>query len=226
MRIFLQRFLIHYNLHIVLYSGENTDGSEIIISDFPDAVTSSAYACVELSTDYIGSPEQIRRSYWLHNTYHLHDLPILIERLISPGSNEEVLNIVSPVLPANTQFNTVMVLVVDDHPINRHLLADQLKSIGFQTAMANDGLDALEYLQKGHVDIILTDVNMPNMDGYALTTHLRNREYELPIIGVTANALAEEKQRCIDAGMNDCLSKPVSLITLRQILGEIRNIGA
>ncbi|WP_445497359.1 two-component system sensor histidine kinase RcsC [Photorhabdus sp. SF281] len=227
---FLQRLLIHHGLHIVLYSGQNTDGSEITISDFSDAVTSPVYVCVELSTDYIGSPEQIRKSYWLHNTYHLHDLPILIERLISQGNNE-MLNTVSLVSPANTsfdtitQFNTIMVLVVDDHPINRHLLTDQLKSIGFQTAMANDGLDALEYLKKGRVDIILTDVNMPNMDGYTLTTHLRNAEYELPIIGITANALAEEKQRCIDAGMNDCLSKPVSLVTLRQMLSEVRHIG-
>ncbi len=62
---------------------------------------------------------------------------------------------------------------------------------------------------------------MPNMDGYALTMYLRNEGCKLPIIGITANALAEEKQRCIDAGMNDCLSKPVSLVTLRQVLTEM-----
>ncbi|NHB93637.1 two-component system sensor histidine kinase RcsC [Photorhabdus cinerea] len=222
---FLQRFLIYHGLQIVLYHGQNTDSSEIIISDFSDAVITPIYAYIELSTAYIGSPEQIRENYWLHNTYYLHDLTTLIDRLISPGNNE-VLNTALPVLQASTELNTMMVLVVDDHPINRYLLTDQLKSIGFQTAMANDGLDALEYLKKGYVDIILTDVNMPNMDGYALTTHLRNKGCELPIIGITANALAEEKQRCIDAGMNDCLSKPVSLATLKQALTEVRSISA
>lgn len=222
---FLQRFLIYHGLQLVVYNGQHTDGSEIIISDFSDAVITPIYAYVELSTSHIGSLEQIRENYWLHNTYHLHDLAILIERLISPGNNE-VLNIALPVLQASTWLNTIMVLVVDDHPINRYLLTDQLKSIGFQTAMANDGLDALEYLKKECVDIILTDVNMPNMDGYALTMYLRNKGCELPIIGITANALAEEKQRCIDAGMNDCLSKPVSLVTLRQVLTEVGSISA
>ncbi|MCC8456401.1 two-component system sensor histidine kinase RcsC [Photorhabdus aegyptia] len=217
---FLQRFLVHHGLHTILYSGQSTDGSEIIISDFPDAVTSPVYGYIELSTDYIGSPEQIRENYWLHNTYHLHDFPVMIERLISSNHNV-VLNTAPPVFQVNTRFNTIMVLVVDDHPINRRLLADQLKSIGFQTVMANDGLDALEYLKEGGIDIILTDVNMPNMDGYALTMYLRNEGCKLPIIGITANALAEEKQRCIDAGMNDCLSKPVSLVTLRQVLTEM-----
>ncbi|WP_032484026.1 response regulator, partial [Yersinia pestis] len=68
------------------------------------------------------------------------------------------------------------------------------------------------------VDMVLTDVNMPNMDGYRLTERLRQLNHNFPIIGVTANALAEGKQRCIEAGMDNCLSKPVTLDTLRQML--------
>ncbi len=60
------------------------------------------------------------------------------------------------------------VLIVDDHPINRALLSEQLATIGFTTGTAIDGLDALKYLDNHHVDIVLTDVNMPNMDGYQL----------------------------------------------------------
>ena len=70
-------------------------------------------------------------------------------------------------------------------------------------------------MQENHVDIILTDVNMPNMNGYQLATTVRELSRTIPIIGVTANAIAEEKQRCIDAGMNDCVSKPVSLTVLK-----------
>lgn len=107
---------------------------------------------------------------------------------------------------------------MDDHPINRRLLADQLTTLGYRVITANDGLDALVALNTNTVDMVLTDVNMPNMDGYRLTERLRQLNHNFPIIGVTANALAEGKQRCIEAGMDNCLSKPVTLDTLRQML--------
>ena len=65
------------------------------------------------------------------------------------------------------------------------------------TRPANDGVDALNVLSKNHIDIVLSDVNMPNMDGYRLTQRIRQLGLTLPVIGVTANALAEEKQRCL-----------------------------
>ncbi len=82
----------------------------------------------------------------------------------------------------------MMILVVDDHPINRRLLADQLGSLGYQCVTANDGIDALNVLSKQHIDIVLSDVNMPNMDGYRLTQRIRQLGLTLPVIGVTANA--------------------------------------
>lgn len=83
---------------------------------------------------------------------------------------------------------------------------------------ANDGLDALDVLKRATVDIVLTDVNMPRMDGYCLAQRLRQSHFTAPVIGITANALAEEKQRCIEAGMDNCLSKPVTLTLLEQTL--------
>ncbi|VTR28849.1 Sensor kinase protein RcsC [Serratia fonticola] len=91
--------------------------------------------------------------------------------------------------------------------------------LGYQVITANDGVDALSVLERNAVDIVLTDVNMPNMDGYELTRCLRQSNFIAPVIGVTANALAEEKQRCLEAGMDNCLSKPVTLETLEQSLG-------
>lgn len=116
----------------------------------------------------------------------------------------------------------MMILVVDDHPINRRLLADQLGSLGYQCVTANDGIDALNVLSKQHIDIVLSDVNMPNMDGYRLTQRIRQLGLTLPVIGVTANALAEEKQRCLESGMDSCLSKPVTLDVLKQTLTYMR----
>jgi two-component system capsular synthesis sensor histidine kinase RcsC len=85
-------------------------------------------------------------------------------------------------------------------------------------------------LNRNTVDIVLTDVNMPNMDGYHLTQRLRQQHFTSPVIGVTANALAEEKQRCMEAGMDNCLSKPVTLETLEQTLAyysqQVRRLRA
>ncbi|WP_414114406.1 response regulator, partial [Staphylococcus hominis] len=97
-------------------------------------------------------------------------------------------------------MNTFKVLIVDDHPINRMLLTEQLASIGFMTSTAVDGLDALKFLEHNHADIVLSDVNMPNMDGYQLARTLREQGFKQPIVALTANAMAEEKQRCLDAG--------------------------
>ncbi len=125
-----------------------------------------------------------------------------------------------PLPEAMSQNNDdIMILVVDDHPINRMLLSEQLGSLGYQVKTAQDGIDALNVIGRSEIDIVLSDVNMPNMDGYRLTERLRELGHRFPVVGVTANALAEEKQRCMEAGMDDCLSKPVTLDVLKKTLG-------
>ncbi|WP_149808690.1 response regulator, partial [Salmonella enterica] len=110
----------------------------------------------------------------------------------------------------------MMILAVDDHPINRRLLPDQLGSLGYQCKTANEGVDALNALSKNAIDIVLSDVNTPNMDGYRLTPRIRQLGLTLPVLGVTANALAEEKQRCLQSGTDRCSSTPVTLDVLKQ----------
>lgn len=120
---------------------------------------------------------------------------------------------------ANISNNgNIHLLVINDHPINRQLLSDQISLLSYQVVTANDGVDALGIMNHHSVDIVLTDVNMPNMDGYRLIQHLRQLNVTLPVIGVTANALAKEKQRCIKAGIDNCLPKPISLKMLEQTL--------
>ncbi|MEG2040588.1 MAG: response regulator, partial [Hafnia sp.] len=100
-----------------------------------------------------------------------------------------------------------------------------LISLGYHSvSTASDGLDALGALAKLHADIVLTDVNMPNMDGYQLTARLRQQGRTAPIIGVTANALAEERERCIQVGMDSCLSKPVTLEELQASLAHFAEV--
>ncbi|MDC9615261.1 two-component system sensor histidine kinase RcsC [Xenorhabdus khoisanae] len=228
---YLHNLLSQNHFQVTLYEEEKIDGTELLISDRPNEPTISVHYQIEISEKHIGPPEQIRENYWLHNTYELSELGSVLDTLLAEHSLASTwpISLPSPltstkVMQTNSNLNTVKILVVDDHPINRHLLVDQLTSIGFSVSMANDGIDAIEYLKNNSTDILLTDVNMPNMDGYELTQYLRNRGYTKPIIGITANALAEEKQRCTNVGMDNCLSKPVSLAILKEVIIEYSNI--
>ena len=110
------------------------------------------------------------------------------------------------------------ILIVDDSLSMRQLVKAALTSQGYTVIDACDGVDALSKLSGQRVNLVISDVNMPNMDGYRLTQRIRQLGLTLPVVGVTANALAEEKQRCLESGMDSCLSKPVTLDVLKQTL--------
>jgi signal transduction histidine kinase/FixJ family two-component response regulator len=115
------------------------------------------------------------------------------------------------------------VLVVDDHPVNREVLALQLKLLGLEAETVNDGVDALVAWAPRRYAAVLADIHMPHMDGYELARRLRAAEDErgsshTPIIAVTANAMKGEEERCLAAGMNAYLLKPVSIEQLRTTL--------
>jgi len=117
------------------------------------------------------------------------------------------------------------VLLVDDHPSNRLLLWQQLVFLGHTVQEAEDGQQAFELIKAQAFDVVITDCSMPVMDGYELTRLIRERERQERhtaslVIGFTANAQASERQRCLAAGMNGCLFKPVSLDMLRTCLSE------
>lgn len=119
------------------------------------------------------------------------------------------------------------VLLVDDHPANRLLLSQQLYFLGHQVLEAEDGKQALEIFKRRQVDVIITDCHMPVMDGYQLAFEVRAYERDMSmspsrIIGFTASAQSEERERCLMAGMDDCLFKPVGLDALKKCLCEYR----
>jgi len=115
------------------------------------------------------------------------------------------------------------VLVAEDNEINRRVIERQLAMLGLRCEMAGDGREALERWRHGHYSLLLTDLHMPEMDGYELTARIRGEEpagTRMPIIAVTANALRGEDQRCIDAGMDDFIVKPVEVSVLRAVLSR------
>ncbi|WP_332768582.1 hybrid sensor histidine kinase/response regulator [Pseudomonas koreensis] len=109
-------------------------------------------------------------------------------------------------------------LVAEDNPINQTLLKEQLEQLGCSVTLASDGVQALRLWEHDAFDVILTDVNMPQMNGYELTVAIRRDDSHTPIIGVTANAMREEEERCVGVGMNACIVKPILLSTLHDAL--------
>ncbi|WP_342324342.1 two-component system sensor histidine kinase RcsC [Kosakonia sp. BYX6] len=216
---YLQTLLSWNGIQVKQYDGRELGNQDTLISDDELAQPWTGRAAVIFCRRHIGIPLERAPGEWLHSVASPHDLLALLGRIYRVQVVEPQTTTALPAETADVSHNDdMMILVVDDHPINRRLLADQLGSLGYQCKTANDGVDALNVLSKNPIDIVLSDVNMPNMDGYRLTQRIRQLGLTLPVIGVTANALAEEKQRCLESGMDSCLSKPVTLDVLKQTL--------
>jgi PAS domain S-box-containing protein len=112
------------------------------------------------------------------------------------------------------------VLLAEDEPINREITMELLSYVGLVVEVAEDGLQAVDLAQHRAFDLILMDMQMPNLDGLQATERIRQGPgaRQLPILAMTANAFAEDKARCLAAGMNDFISKPVSPTVLFETL--------
>ncbi|MBI5900529.1 MAG: response regulator [Rhodocyclales bacterium] len=116
-----------------------------------------------------------------------------------------------------------LILVAEDNQTNQKVIQRQLALLGHAAHIAEDGLKAFDAWASGDFALLLTDLHMPHMDGYELAATIRARETgdrRLPIIALTANALAGEAERCREAGMDDYLSKPVALEKLKTVLAR------
>lgn len=115
-----------------------------------------------------------------------------------------------------------LILVVEDNAANQQLIRKQLEALQYDAEIVTNGSEALEALSQKNYQLILTDCNMPVINGFELTKTIRQQEQDgkshIPIIAITANALNGEMERCLEAGMDDYLAKPVDLAKLQRIL--------
>ncbi|MFW2569703.1 response regulator [Legionella sp. 29fVS95] len=128
----------------------------------------------------------------------------------------------APNVPDAERENS-LVCIVDDYPVNRKVLMQQLNSLGYAAEGVKGGTEALATLQSKKYALILTDCNMPMMNGYELAQKIREYEHvnalkNTPIIACTADAQLDVKKNCLAAGMNDVLVKPVALIDLMRCM--------
>ena len=153
---------------------------------------------------------------------------LTLSSVVGEGTQVEVLLTLLklPPLPAQMAVPEVendgsplQVLVVDDYPANRILLSQQLSYLGHTVSETEDGAKGWQAWLEGEFDVVITDCNMPVMSGYELARLIRQKEQEKAaapclILGFTANAQEDEKRQCLEAGMDDCLFKPISLADL------------
>ncbi len=113
------------------------------------------------------------------------------------------------------------ILVAEDNLINREVIGAQLGKLGYKSEIVRNGREAVEAIRRGTFDLILMDCEMPEMDGYEATRNIRQgSQTHIPIVALTANAMSSDKQRCIEAGMDDYLAKPVDPNQLASVLAK------
>ena len=118
-----------------------------------------------------------------------------------------------------------LVLVAEDNPINQKVIGSQLKLLGYRAEIAENGREALALWRSGRFAIVITDLQMPEMDGYDLAASIRREEEaaglpRTPIVALTANAMKEESGRCLAVGMDGYLSKPAPLAAIGAVLDQ------
>jgi CheY-like chemotaxis protein len=124
--------------------------------------------------------------------------------------------------PTIKQFDTnASIMVVEDEPVNMLLISEVLQKMGFGVIKAGNGREAIELLRNTRPALVFMDVNMPEMDGFTATAIIRGLPgpaASIPIIALTADAMKEDRERCLQAGMNDYLSKPFRLEEIETVL--------
>ncbi|WP_414388825.1 GAF domain-containing protein [Synechococcus sp. R6-6] len=125
---------------------------------------------------------------------------------------------------ADRPQQSLRILLAEDNPVNQKVALRQLESLGYKADVVANGQEVLDLLQKVSYDLILMDCQMPVMDGYEATRRLRQQErrsgHRTVVIAITANAMQEDRERCLQAGMDDYLSKPVLKEDLERVLNH------
>jgi len=135
-------------------------------------------------------------------------------------------------LPKETAPPRRRILIAEDNPANQKLLQLLLRNLGYASECAVNGQEAVEMHERTPFDIILMDLQMPVLDGLAATREIRRKELSSPamrpvsVVALTANAMSGDRERCLAAGMNDYLAKPIRLDDLRHVIQKTLEASA
>jgi signal transduction histidine kinase/CheY-like chemotaxis protein/NO-binding membrane sensor protein with MHYT domain len=151
---------------------------------------------------------------------------LLLDTIMATLHDEIFQNSTSATSPAPIQKHEVdAILVAEDNKINQKVVTSMLKNLGYPFQVANNGQEAVDAFETGKFSLVLMDCQMPIMDGFLATEQLRknNKTKDITIIAMTANAMEGDRERCITAGMDDYISKPINKASLAETLKKWLN---
>jgi CheY-like chemotaxis protein len=158
---------------------------------------------------------------------HRGDLLAAIARVLSGRTNLEPKNrgrSLAPGSPPPASRLPLHILLAEDNPVNQRMALRMLEKAGHRVVVADNGLEALKALDEQSFDMVLMDVQMPYMDGFEAAAAIREKERggstHIPIIAMTAHAMAGDRERCLARGMDDYISKPVQVLDLLEMISE------
>lgn len=196
------------------------------LSDMPGEVFAR---CIEADPAFDGI-RLVPMAYVTEQTQELypHNNPRIAAQITKPMKRSELGQILERAMSENylevevedlslqarrSAYAHIRILVVEDNAVNQEVALGMLEKIGFSAEVADNGQEGLDRIQSERFDLVLMDCQMPVLDGYAATRALRERETReslerMPVVALTANAMTGDAEKCIDAGMDDYLSKP------------------
>ncbi|MFP4458263.1 MAG: PAS domain S-box protein [Candidatus Zixiibacteriota bacterium] len=141
----------------------------------------------------------------------------LSQILIQSDKSPEEHKLITKNVLDEMNMKSARIMLVEDNIVNQHVANEMLKNIGIEPKVFDDGQQAVDELKKRSYDLVLMDVQMPNMDGLSATRYIRSQlNSRIPIIAMTAHAMHGDQNRCIEAGMNDYIPKPISPDVLKE----------
>ena len=196
------------------------DGMEVLDHMRRDPKLRSVVIMMLTSCDQVKSAARCRQmGVEIYLTKPLSAPDLLGAILLAIGEHTPASTVNPPAAGISASSQSLRILLAEDNLVNQKVAMTMLGKMGHRVTLARNGLEALEQWRQSDFDLILMDVQMPEMTGLQATTQIRREEVlgaHVPIVAMTASAMSEERDRCLAAGMDDFISKPVSYKVIEQ----------